>query len=178
MRILEIHEVHDWMLEMDLSGFDFITFDDGLYSQYKNYKHFLKYQVPLYFFISTGIVCEGEQDKTVISCDEAHEFAKKYDNRYYMTWDQIKEINSNYHCFIGGHSHSHPRLSGLKLKEQYEIAKQEVHTMQEEFKKHGINVYRFCYPYNEEIIGYKSELKKYGIFDLFGKDRIAIEELK
>lgn len=173
-----IHEVRSWMLDLDLSNFDVITFDDGLATQYKHYKHFLKFAKPLYFFISTDIICDGEQDQNVIACAEAHEFSRRYDNRHYMTWEQIKEINKTQNCFIGGHSHTHPRLKQLGIRQQYTRAKKEVFEMRKEFLKQDIEIKSFCYPYNEEVIGYASELKRIGITEIFGKERIAIEELK
>ena len=41
LRILEIHQVYKEIEDLDLSNFDIFTFDDGLYSQYKNIEIFL-----------------------------------------------------------------------------------------------------------------------------------------
>lgn len=178
---LMIHEVQDWMLDLDLSNFKTITFDDGLYSQYKHYNHFLKFNVPLYFFISTDIVCpENEiQNNEIISCEKAHiEYFTNNNKKNYMKWSQIYEIYNTPNCFIGGHSHTHKRTKILPIKEQIFTTKIETEQMMENFNKNGIIIQSFCYPYNEESIGYKNVLKEFNVTDFFGKNRIPIESLK
>lgn len=181
-KILEIHEVHDWMLELDLSEFDILTFDDGLYSQYKHFKHFLKFDGPKYFFISTDIVCTDEklQNKELISCRDAHKNYRVGDDKSaYMTWDQIKEISEYTNCFIGGHSHTHPKLEGTRLVDQMHTAMFETKIMIKNFKQNDIIINSFCYPYNYPAPGYKLLLnKKYNVNEIFGDGRTSIEELK
>ena len=180
LKIIMIHEVHPWMLDLDLSEFDIITFDDGLYSQYRAYKHFLKFDKPLYFFISTDIVCpkKTKQNKDIVSCSESHKrFFENGDLSNYMKWSQIKEIYNTKNCYIGGHSNSHQRIKSLPLKEQSEIALNDVFIMISKFRENEIEISTFCYPYNEEILGYNASLKKFGIFSFFGKNRTPIEEL-
>lgn len=173
-----IHEVESWMLDLDLSEFDIFTFDDGLYSQFKYYNHFLKYNKPMYFFISTNIICDEDElsQKEQISCKEAHRkyFAYK-DTSSYMKWNQIQQIYKTENCFIGGHSHNHPKLKGLSLLEQFNISKDEARNMLDTFKNKNITIDSFCYPYNDEILGYNSILKE---MKFFGSERIAIEGLK
>lgn len=181
MKVLMIHEVKDWMLKLDLSEYDILTFDDGLFSQYRHYKHFLKFGKPMYFFISTKIICNEprQQPLCAISSADAHSEYFAYDTkRYFMTWDQIKEINNTTNCFIGGHSHTHPRLKDDCIAIQYNRAMDEALMMLGEFHKHNIQIDSFCYPYNEEIIGYKKELTVHGVDKFFGKERIRIEDLK
>lgn len=181
MKILMIHEVEPWMLELDLSEFDIITFDDGLYSQYKNYKHFLKFNKPLYFFISTYIVCEEDevQNEDTLSCSLSHKlFFENNDKTNYMKWSQIKEIYNTSNCYIGGHSHRHLRFKDLPLKEQVNKSALDIFKMMQFFNEHGIKISTFCYPYNEEVIGYVAALRKYNINVFFGNERISIESLK
>lgn len=181
MKVLQIHEVKDWMLKLDLSDFDILTFDDGLFSQYIHHEHFSKFGKPMYFFITSGIVCDDarQQPLCAISCDEAHEEYFRYGSKiYYMTWDQIKEINSKTNYFIGGHSHTHPILRGMPIQIQKAIAEEESINMLNEFKNQGIAIHSFCYPYNFEALGYKYYLSKFGINKFFGKERTPIEELK
>ena len=181
MKTLMIHEVHPWMLELDLSEFDVLTFDDGLYSQYKNYKHFLKFNKPMYFFICTGSICPDEtyQNNEVISCDDAHELFFDYGDRTnYMRWSQIKEIHQTENCFIGGHSHYHPHLRNHKMLDQTLLIKADVQEMMAEFKKNDIKIDSFCYPYNYQAMGWQHYTQKHGVNKYFGSERTPIEDLK
>jgi hypothetical protein len=176
MKVLMVHEIEDWMLELDLSFFDVITFDDGLFSQFKHHKHFLKFNKPLFFFISSDIVCEGEQNEDLISCSGAHKkYFEKNLKENYMTWEQITIIYNTPNCFIGGHSHTHPNLRNESIKNQVITAKKEVELMLETFNSKNISISSFAYPYNDEIIGYKQNLES---FITFGDERIPIEKFK
>lgn len=179
MRILMIHEVEDWMLDIDLSEYDVITFDDGLFSQYKHYKHFLSFGKPLYFFISTDIVCppDIEQDESVVTCIEGHRRYEKGDKTPYMTWNQIKTLQYN-GCIIGGHGHTHFRVKkGGSIQKNYWRIKGECKRMIETFKDHDIEIDNFCFPYNEDVFGYRPTLKEYGVEYFFGDERIPIENI-
>jgi peptidoglycan/xylan/chitin deacetylase (PgdA/CDA1 family) len=181
MNTLMIHEVNDWMLDLDLSSFDVLTFDDGLYSQYKNIDHFKKFNKRMYFFICTGSVCPEEtfQNKEVISCDKAHELFFDYSDRTnYMKWSQIKEIYNTENCFIGGHSHYHPYLNNNKLIDQSSIVKSDVEMMMNEFKQQDIKINSFCYPYNFESYAWSAWLAEHKVFTFFGKERTPIEDLR
>ena len=75
MKILECHEIpKDINLnDYNLEDYDVFTFDDGLYSQYLNVEKFLKYNKPMYFFISTGIVCSNNSEQIeFVNCLTAH----------------------------------------------------------------------------------------------------------
>lgn len=173
-----IHEVHDWMLKLDLSDYDIITFDDGLYSQYNHYKHFLQFGKPLYFFISTGIVCPEDvtQNSDVVSCSDAHAlYRDKSDLSSYVKWSQIREIYNTDNCFIGGHSHLHIRMKRIPITIRYLLVKDECQLMCGSFTKQNIKIDSFCFPYNEDIFGYRPYLKDKGITKFFGKERIPIE---
>lgn len=176
-----IHEVHDWMLEIDLSKY-IITFDDGLYSQFKNLDHFLNIDTQKYFFISTNIVHEGKdkQNEDIIPCRIAHEnFFKDGDTSSYMSWEQIQTIAASANCYIGGHSHKHLDLRRhIKIKELHKHLIEDTNEMLNKFKEKGIEINSFCFPYNYEAPLYKEILKKSGIDYFFGRERIAIEELR
>jgi len=171
-----IHEITQKVLETNISYFDILTFDDGLYTQYLNYKHFLKFNKPMYFFISTNIICpkDKKQSDEVIYCGDAHKKAFNGNFENYMTWEQIKEIYNTPGCFIGGHTHTHPRIKVKGLVNQYNICKIEVANMLQTFKENNININSFCFPYNEDFITYRGLLKG---FDFFGKERVAIEDI-
>ncbi|EPZ52060.1 polysaccharide deacetylase [Bacteriovorax sp. BAL6_X] len=168
------------MLELDLSNY-IITFDDGLYSQYKYLNHFLKFDTPKIFFISTNIVSpeQEEQNEITTSCSKAHEsFFKTGNTANYMKWSQIKEIASTKNCYIGGHSHQHKDLRGtLALKKLHNHLKEDTDKMLNEFNTQGIEIKDFCFPYNYEAPLYKEILKQRGIENFFGQERIAIEDL-
>lgn len=184
LRILNLHEITEEIIKKDFSDYVIITFDDGLYSQYFYYKEFLKYNIPLYFFISTDIVYDDNDNQILdITCTEAHKLYFENNNKNaYMTECQIKEIYESTNCFIGGHSHTHRRLSKLKLREQtYEI-KKECINMSQTFKKLDIIINSFAYPYNDELFQNKSYLKNGcdGMFNtsiklFFGKERETYE---
>lgn len=174
-----IHEVTPEILELDLSDFVCITFDDGLYSQYLHYNHFMKFNKPMYFFISTGIVCEAvrQQNPEVISCSDAHdEFFKTGSKRNYMNWEQIHELKDA-GCIIGGHTHTHPRLKDKPIREIAPLVGDEVNKMMDEFETQGIEINSFCYPYNEEVFGYMTFLKKRGVTEFFSHSRVPVESL-
>lgn len=169
-----IHEITPEVLKKDLSNFDIITFDDGLYTQYLNHEHFAKFNKPMYYFISTNIICpiNVKQKDEILYCGDAHKKAFNGNFENYMTWSQIKELSKLYN--IGGHSHTHPRIKTKSLTEQFKICKNEVDLMNDSFKENEIVINSFCFPYNEEIIIYKALLKGYA---LFGEKRIAVESI-
>lgn len=179
MRICEIHEIKPEFLDVDLSDFDLLTFDDALVSQYWNYKHFLKFKKPMIFFVSTGIVnTSGNQCPDVLHCAEAHRrFFNGGDLSPYMTWEQIKEIAATSGCEIGGHSHLHPNLQELPVLEQVDRAMQETKRMLETFRGQNISINSFCYPYNYAAPGYKFCLFKANVKNLYGAGRVPIEHL-
>jgi len=172
LRVVMIHEVTDEVLSKDLSNFDIITFDDGLYTQYLHHKHFALFNKPMYFFISPGIVANSVQSDEVIYCADAHIKAKECNFENYMTWDQIIELNLLYN--IGGHSYSHPRVKKLPLRDQVKLCSEEVDKMFKSFKEHNINIDSFCFPYNEDSIGYRVKMKE---FIFFGNERVPVESI-
>jgi len=166
-----IHEITKNVLSKDLSTFDVISFDDGLYSQYMNLEHFLKLPQPKYFFISTNIICNTKQSSEIIYCADAHKKAFNGNFENYMTWDQIIEIYNTPNCYIGGHSHNHNLITSLKENIQ------DTNTMINEFKKHNIIIDSYCYPYNNEYKIRDLTLKIHKIHKIFGKNRVAVESL-
>lgn len=179
-KILMVHEVKPEFLDLDLSEFDIITFDDGLYSQYLYREHFLKFNIPLIYFISTGIICPEDKEQIIdIECSEAHRkwFCNK-DSSPYMKWSQIKELNNIPGCKIGGHSHQHLKHEKGLVKLYNELST-DTSTMINEFKKNNINnINTFAYPYNKEEPLYRTILDRAGIKYVYGKGRIPIESLK
>lgn len=178
--VLMIHEVDERIFELPLEDY-ILTFDDGLYTQYKYHKRFAEIDTQKIYFISTGIICRGKQSTQYIRCDQAHQLAKyKDDFRYYMTYDQIKEVAQDDNTFIGGHSHAHHDLTEFSsLKQKVDHIQRDTMYMVNWFLTNlGYIPTKFCYPYNEDMDGlYGALLKKYGITELYGRERIPVETL-
>lgn len=175
---LLIHDVKPWMLDIDLTQFDIVTFDDALYSQYCYAEHFLalrKLGKRLIVFVSTGIVHSGDEPQVQdITCCQAHQkFFNTGDTRPYMTKKQILDLyNKGYE--IGLHSVTHSHIpSGLKgIQQALQEAKESYQTL----LQWGVKPRSMSYPYNEPNPGFKV-LDRYG-FEYFGDERIEIEELR
>ena len=168
-----IHEITEEVLKKDLSSFDIITFDDGLYSQYLNIEHFKKFKKPMIFFISTAIVCPEnvKQSDEILYCGDCHKKAFNGNFENYMTWKQIQEISKMDKCKIAGHSHNHKVYKTLPENIK------DINTMITEFKRNGIAVESFCFPYNLDSILQKLAVQAVGIFTFYGKSRIPVESL-
>lgn len=171
MKTVIIHEITNEVLSKDLSNFDIITFDDGLYSQYIHLDHFLKFGKPMHFFVSTHFVCPNgiTQQKEAVYSGVAHDHARNGDFSYYMNWSQIREIHNTPNCQIGGHSHKHTRLSSLEEN----IA--DTNTMMAIFASNGITISSYSYPYNVPNPHRRHSVLAHGIADIFGQERVWVE---
>ena len=179
-RVLMIHTVTEEHLKLDLSEYDVITFDDGLVSQYRHYKHFLSFGKPMYFFISTDIVCpeDVEQSTDNVKSGDAHDnYFNGDDLSDFMKWSQIRQIYNTENCHIGGHGHTHTRFKQEPFIKAYKIIKKECELMMDEFDRQGIKIESFCFPYNEDVFGYRPTLKEKGVTKFFGKERHDVDPL-
>ena len=177
--VLMIHELRDWMFELPLDKY-ILTFDDGLFSQYHYLKKLQEIDTQKIFFITTNIICaENEvQNMAFPGCNEAHEdFFSNGNVKNYMKWSQVKEIYHSPNCIIGGHSHNHNIYKNFTIQKLYQELLIDTKDMLDAFNRNDIRINSFCYPYNEQYVLYESILKKNGITDIYGKERIAIEEL-
>jgi hypothetical protein len=179
-----IHEITDQLLNIDLSGFDIITFDDGLYSQFCYKDYFInKYpNIPKIYYISTNIICpENIGQEKNINCVDAHKQSFVLDdNSGYMKLSQIKELYTVKNCFIGAHGHNHLK-SNIKsfnsLKELYGTMVGDCVDMMKTFREWDIAPHSYCNPYNiydgmsQILIKHNTKL------DIIPQNRIAIEEL-
>tara|TARA_E500000318_G_C3472159_1_gene176969 strand:+ start:190 stop:744 length:555 start_codon:yes stop_codon:yes gene_type:complete len=173
--ILMIHEFKKSFLNLPLEDYT-LTFDDGLYTQYKFFNKIKNIKTKKYFFISSGIVCpeDVEQSDEFITCAQAHKKAFKGDFSNYMKWSQINEINKTENCFIGCHSHFHMR----KTADCVECIISDNRYMLNDFSKHlGKIPDIFCFPYNKETGLYKEILFKKGFTEFFGDKRINIDDI-
>jgi peptidoglycan/xylan/chitin deacetylase (PgdA/CDA1 family) len=173
-----IHEVSEAMFSLPLQNY-VLTFDDGLYSQYHYAKRFAEYNTPMIFFISSGIVCNGQQSNNFLGCMDAHKKAFEGNYEDYMTLEQIKELAAMPNVTIGAHGHNHLALDAMpSLVEKVRYLNNDIKLMLEWFKTNlGVPTV-FCYPHNNDLDGiYKGLLTKVGFTDFHGSERIPIETL-
>lgn len=181
--LLMIHEVREWMLDLPLQNY-VLTFDDGLYSQFYYHKEFIKFNTPMIYFVSSGIICpeDIEQSTAFPCCDDSH--TKAFNGVYedYMKLSQIQELNKLAGVEIGGHSHSHTRLSLFtNYTDRFKHIIDDTSRMMQWFRQEmRAEPSSFCYPYNEADVNrvYKHVLYKNSITRVYGNERLAIEKLK
>lgn len=171
--ILMIHEVTDWMFDLPLHEYT-LTFDDGLYTQFKYFEDIRKIETEKIFFVSTGIVAneDTEQSDVYIDCESAHDlFFSTGDLSHYMNWSQIHRINKEPQCIIGGHGHSHVKLDNSNIVSEIKL-------MNQVFIKQNLNVNHFCFPYNSESEIHRCLLLQNGFTKFYGRSRIDICDIK
>lgn len=120
-----------------------VTMDDGYDDNFTYAFQILKkYSIAGNFMISTGLV----------------------ENKGYVTWGQLREINGNPHMYIYNHTWSHAFLGGVsKEKIEYEIATANIQIENNLGKKVKI----FTYPYGsfDQIV--INVLRKHGFIGAF-----------
>ena len=170
--VLMIHEVSDQIFNLPLQDY-ILTFDDGLYSQYKIHDRLLSINTTKIFFISTNIVAEEhtKQNDAIVDCATCHErFFNSGDFSNYMNWEQILELSRLDQFYIGGHSHNHHRP-------EFGSIISDTRAMMNTFKSYDLSPVDFCFPYNHYCEVYKKVLTNYVYVNFYGKDRIPIEDL-
>lgn len=178
LKILEVHQVYKEIENLDLSDFDIFTFDDGLYSQYKNIDFFTKCKKPLYFFISPFYIRENQKSLDFEFSDIAQKNAlEKNDKSAFMSLEEIKEISKIKNVHIGGHSFSHKYYknnSVIDIKDSL----QDFNNMIDYFNTNRIYIDSFCYPYNNYLYSYHQKCKNLNLTE-FGINpvRIPVESL-
>ena len=172
---LMIHEFQEKYLDLPLEKY-MLTFDDGLYSQYKYINELFKINTTKIFFISSDIVCpeNQEQDDSLVSCIDAHNSAFTGLYKDYMKWSQIRQIDKDENCVVGCHSHSHI----YNIISDINTMLRDTRTMTQVFnQKLGYIPQHFCFPYNIESHMYRCILHSYGFKHFYGSDRIDIDDL-
>lgn len=176
--VLMIHEVDDKLFELPLEQYT-LTFDDGLYTQYKYIDKLTEIQTEKIFYISSGIVCEepDKQSCEFIKCSEAHDKVFKYNNKEnYMTWDQIKDVETRPRCHIGAHSHSHQTFRCGLPTLKYII--NDTNMMLKTFDKMlGFIPEQFCFPYNYTTELYENIVNIKGFKTKLSTNRIDVMDL-
>lgn len=177
--VLMIHTVTEEMLKLPLNNY-VLTFDDALFSQYHFFPRLQKFNTEMVFFVSTNIICDTLQSYTFINSKEAHKKAFEGCKEDFMTLQQIQYLSKQPNVSIGGHSHSHTRLSNFtSLVDKVKYIEEDTKHMIEWFQQHLLfTPTKFCFPYNEALDGmYTGLLKKYGFTEFYGRERIPIETL-
>ncbi len=177
--ILMIHEVSEEMFDLPLRDY-VLTFDDGLYTQYKYRDKIAKIHTEKLFFITSKTVCYGAQSEEYITCRDAHKKAFETGNtENYMTLDQIRELASYPDVTIGGHGYAHVDIEPLSFVDKIEYIKEDTKLMFEWFDQNlWMRPNHFCFPHNNNISGiYNALLITYGVTHFYGKERIPVESL-
>ena len=174
-KVLMIHEITPEILSLDKSvydEFDILTFDDCLYTQYLNHKHFAKFNKKMIFFLSTNIICPENinQSEQIIYCGNAHKKAFNGNFENYMKLSQIQELSKFYE--IGGHGHNHILFKNSVYS--FDKIKEDTDIMVSKFKEYNLDLNSFCFPYNQDNTFYKIYVKKLNL-QIFGDERIPIE---
>ena len=177
--VLMIHEVDERLFELPLADY-VLTFDDGLYSQYHYFQRINEIDTQKIFFISTNIICIGDQSTEYISSKHAHDkYFETGNAENFMTLAQIKELMGHPQVIIGGHSHNHTDIRNMKLVERLTLIRKDTELMVTWFETNlGFRPRHFCFPYNNNSDGlYNAALKEYGIVKCHGRERIPVETL-
>lgn len=181
--ILEIHEVSQELASFVMTtknkelfkNVSHLTFDDGLYSQFKYRKSFYWLEIPMTFFISTSIICPEKYEQIdYLKCHEAHKMAFGDDQHYpwhkfsgYMKLSQIQQL-LNEENEIGSHNHEHKHYTS------FEDFKINFDTSIDLFKLWGIPISTYCPPYNQNFEIGNTYVKSKNIKIM--KNRVKIED--
>ena len=169
---LMLHEVDDRIFSLPLEDY-ILTFDDGLFSQYKLRDRLMHVNTKKIFFISTNIVAKEntKQNNTIVDCVTCHErYFNSGDLSNYMNWEQILELSRMDQFYIGGHSHNHHRPAFGDIIS-------DTRAMMSMFESHDLMPVDFCFPYNHYCEVYKRVLTSYGFVNFYGKERLSLEVL-
>ena len=154
--VLMIHQITEAMFKLPLEDYT-LTFDDGTIDHYEYYSFFNNLNTEKIYFIATNNI--GKEG--------------------YMSISHIKEMLTCPLTSFGGHSHIHKRLDGLSLFESTTHINHDTSNMINWFVDNlGFKPTKFCYPFNNDLKGiYTGMLKKHGITEFYGSERIPIEKL-
>lgn len=174
-----IHAMTEAMFALPLHEYT-LTFDDGLYSQWKYIDRLIDIDTDKIFFISTKFICTDDQTDCCVPSSVAHQKARQGIFEDFLTAEQIAIINQSPRCYIGGHGHAHVRLNDLtRFVDKIRVAEQDLTTMCDAMQKLvGYIPTSFCFPYNYDINGmYQALLRRKGITKWYGHERTPIETL-
>lgn len=177
--VLMIHQISEEMFDLPLQDY-VLTFDDGLYGHYYFFEQFKQIPTEKIYFISTAFICNGRQSTAFPDSRIAQSKAMRGDMEDFLTVDQIKEMMQDPLVSIGGHGHEHVHLDSLRtLNDVVKSVYSDIPAMLEWFKTNlDFTPTKYCYPYNNNVNGvYTSMLKKFGLTEFYGDERIPVETL-
>jgi len=216
-KIIMIHGINDTVMKkiykinneaIEKNEEVIFTFDDGLYTQYKYRKELDKIKFQKLFFISLNIIRESNLKaySDFILCKDAHDYFfnnyKTDGRKYFMSFEEIKELSEMENNFIGLHGFNHLEIISrgkyntpivkkygkkLPIKLKKNIKKFIEIDILRMFKKINsldpeLKVFKpfYCYPYNNENLLSEILLQKYSKeyfntkLKFYGKKRINI----
>jgi hypothetical protein len=177
--VLMIHQMTEDLFTLPLMDYT-LTFDDGLYSQWKYIDRLCEIDTDKIFFISTKYLCTGVQSQECPDSITAHDKARRGIYEDFMTPEQVQDIATRDKCYVGGHGHEH-----LQLREYDRLATRAPAMMLDtkDMIYHfdlllGYCPTKFCFPYNDDMDGlYAAWLRRRGITELYGRERIPVDSL-
>ncbi|HEY2004682.1 MAG TPA: polysaccharide deacetylase family protein [Candidatus Saccharimonadia bacterium] len=125
-----------------------ITFDDGYENQMTAYALLQKYQMPAIFYIIDG----GQASNWCIGAGRQYQLSSQPPTGcgdQYLTWDQLRQIDSGGLVTIGSHTVDHINLASLPADQQWFEIEQGKLQLEAQLG-HAVN--HFAYPYG----GYNS----------------------
>jgi len=184
--VLMIHEIVYDLFQLPLQDY-ILTFDDGLFSQYHFSPLLKKIDTRKILFVSGKYVCRSNQRRQTYPAfyysttpeDARKSFDKSsgFVDHHYMT---ISEINymRGLGFEIGGHGYNHIRDYSKKIEKRVEEMTDDVEKMIGWMESmFGITPKSYCFPFNKEPDLLREILKRKGIEEFFGAERIDVNEL-
>jgi Polysaccharide deacetylase len=177
--VLMIHAMYDEIFNLPLVDYT-LTFDDGLYSQWKYIDRLCEIDTDKIFFVSTKYLCAGVQSYECPNSKVAHAKARMGNYEDFMTPAQVQDIARRDKCYVGGHGHEHVRLQEYnRLSDRALHMKMDTEHMMQHF--HALLGYyptKFCFPYNDNMGGlYDGWVRRVGITETYGRERVPVESL-
>ena len=190
---LGIHELNNTVIDIVNNNYDeniLLTFDDGLYSQFK-YKDRIKNKNRIYFICPSLVNTKEINDEDVTTYVAMSRHFYYNSNEYYMKLEHVQTlINEGY--TIGAHSFYHENIrycskikvnnklinnsrSYLSIKNENYI-REDTELMLNWFDKYlNIRPLYYCFPFNNSTNKLKDILKTYDFTEFFDdSNRIMI----
>jgi len=199
-----INKLNNYLANINDKNKTELTFDDGLYSQYKYFNYLKDVNLKKIYFISTGIIRPllNIPNNKILSSEICHSNAFANDFNDFMNYDEIFNLNNPYlNSFIGLHGHYHilflgktksgkrtkykvsifNKIKELSYLEFFQLYRDDVIQMKNSYINKKIQIRHFCYPYNIEIPLYRDLIYKYldtdKKFIFYGNEREDLEHL-
>ena len=181
--VLMIHEVNYDLFDMKLEDY-ILTFDDALFSQYHFYPLLNEIHTRKIIFVSGKYTCKHNFVRipypSFFYSTPAKEAREIFDrtngivDHHYMNVSELRMMVAN-GFELGGHGYEHIRVYPDGIKEKTEMMKDDVEKMFFWMKNElRYKPTAFAYPFNNEDGLLTEILKREGITEFFGSDRILV----